>query len=94
MCDNELCRKPCGFTGWRVLPFDGQFVHKTWPEGTKHSDLQRMYEEGRINATWWCTECHEKFDVHRRSAEQLRHDLGISLIDSRQRSSARDPRWR
>ena len=94
MCDNKLCRKHCGYTGLRVKPFDGQFVHKTWPERTTYSDLQRMYEEGKINATWWRIECHARFDVHRRSAEQLRHHLGIYLLASRQKSSALDPRRR
>ena len=77
-----------------MLPFDGQFVHKTWPERTMHSELQKMYEKGQIDAAWWCTQCHVKFDVHRRSEEQLRHDLGMYLIKSRQWSSVRDMRWR
>ena len=35
-----------------------------------------------------------KYDVHRRSVEQLRRDLGRCPIDSRQWSSSRDSRWR
>ena len=36
--------------GSKVVPFDGQFVHKRWPEGTSHEVLRRKYEAGKIDA--------------------------------------------
>ena len=89
VCDNHVCRKKCSYTGKRVMLFDGQFVYKTWPEGTTYSKLKKWWEDGEIDATWWCTACHVEADTQGGNIEQVRNALGIYQLISR----AKTPHW-
>ena len=88
MCDS--CTRPCPFYK-KTLPFDGQFVRKTWKPGTTHEVLQKEYERGSIDATWWCTYCHAGLNPSKQDIEKVRNKLGLNFVHIRKERTKNDP---
>ena len=44
------------------MPFDGQYVDVLAVRGRTVADLERAYWAGEVNATWYCTRCHQRDD--------------------------------
>ena len=48
----------------RSMPFDGQYVDTQAIRGRTPANLERAYRSGEVNATWFCTRCHQRDNEH------------------------------
>ena len=46
----------------RSMPFDGQYLQLLSIRGRSPQALQQAYEDGEVDATWYCTRCHQRHD--------------------------------
>ena len=46
--------------GKKSLQYDGQYVDVLAVRGRSVEELERAYYAGVVNATWWCSRCHQR----------------------------------
>ena len=69
----------------KSMPFDGQYVDVLAVRGRTVADLERAYWAGEVNATWWCTKCHQRFNEDIRDT---RIRLGLYDTERLERTTA------
>ena len=82
-CDASGCKGIYSFNT-QALPFDGQYMNKTWTK-VSPTDLKQLWREKRIDATWHCTHCHKRKRSDSVSLHGLRVELGMYRIEHRQK---------
>ena len=72
VCDN--CGSSNGFKK-QSLPYDGTFLHRNWKEGIEPHQLETMYLDGDIDATWWCSKCMARSEGTTQQSVRWAHGL-------------------
>ena len=63
VCDNEPCRAVKRYAEIKKsILFDGQWVHLLELRGRAVSEIERLYNDKMIDATWFCTACHQRLE--------------------------------
>ena len=71
ICDN--CGSPNKYQR-RAMPFDGQYLQLLSIRGRSVEALEQAYEDGEVDATWFCTRCHQRDDE---SYEETRRRIEV-----------------
>ena len=75
ICDN------CGSRNeyqHRAMPFDGQYLKLLEIRGRTPEALKQAYENGEVDATWFCTRCHQRDDEY---YEATRRRIEVYQLD-------------
>jgi hypothetical protein len=72
VCDK--CGSSNGFKK-QSLPYDGTFLHRNWKEGIEPHQLETMYLDGDIDATWWCSKCMARSEGTTQQSVRWAHGL-------------------
>ena len=80
VCDSCQAR----ITFWKkAFQYDGQYVHVLDVRGRTVEELEQAYYAGEVNATWWCSKCHQRDGE---TLEDCRVRLGLYELDRMERT--------